>query len=409
MTKRDILFFFFKWKKTIFTLSILVVFSVTLFVYVSPVQYTGKAKVLVEPNRAPAMRTDLSPGMQLGEASYTEAEIVLSYAVMAAVVDKLKPYARAPKKKSAIGNLIKSIKTKMEDMGLLIHMEPRDMWIRNLLKNVKVDPVMNSNILGITYKDTDPEWAALVVNEVIDFYIQHHFQVYVAVGNSKVYKAPMESSEKLLEEKQRQLVEFKNKNSIAAIKEKKVGLAQSISSLRSKSTNFQVNLAELEGKYQPGHPGYKQVVLMKSKIKQLSASIAVANRRLNKLEVKIDQVNTLEQEILSIRRTYEEHKRKYENARIAEFSGPDLINVRIVDYSPVPVRPDHSNLFFIAISIAAGFIFAVTVAFIREYFDSSVSEPAEIERILGIPEIGSLGKFGRTINLKTSIFRARKE
>ena len=274
MTKRDILLFFFKWKKTIFTLSTLVVFSVTLFVYVSPVQYAGKAKVLVEPNKAPAMRTDLSPGMQLGEASYTEAEIVLSYAVMAAVVDKLKPYARPPKKKSAIGKLIKSIKTKMEDMGLLIHMEPRDMWIRNLLKNVKVDPVMNSNILGISYKDTDPEWAALVVNEVIDFYIQHHFQVYAAVGNSKVYKEPLERSEKLLDEKQKQLVEFKNKNSIAAIKEKKVGLAQSISSLRSKSTNFQVNLAELEGKYQPGHPGYKQVVLMKSKIKQLRTSIA---------------------------------------------------------------------------------------------------------------------------------------
>ena len=393
MTKRDILNFFFKWKASILTMFILVVSSVTLFVYITPAKYTGKAKVLVEPNRAPAMRTDISPGLQMGEASFTEVEIILSYAVMASVVDKLKPYARGPGQETYFGSVLKTVTTQFEELGLTIHMEPRDWWIRYLLKHVEVDPVMNSNILEITYKDKDPKWAALIMNEVIDSYIQHHFEVYTSVGNSKLYKEPMERSEKILEKKREELLEFKKKYSIAAIKEKKFGLARSISSLREQLTNSRVSLAELEGKYKSGHPGYKEVLLMKSKIQQLTSSVSEANSQLKDLEIKIDQVDTLEQQIESKKKTYEDHRKKYEDASIAEFSNSDLINVRVVDYSPVPVRPDHSNLFYIIVSIIPGFILAVTVAFIKEYFDRRVTDPGKVERILGIPEIGSLEKF----------------
>ena len=101
----------------------------------------------------------------------------------------------------------------------------------------------------------------------------------------------------------------------------------------------------------------------------------------------------MEQEIESRIRTYEDHKKKYEDARVAELSNLDFINIRVIDYSPVPVRPDHSNLFYIAISIIVGLIFSVTIALIREYFDRRVTDPGEVERILGIPEMGSLEKF----------------
>ena len=103
------------------------------------------------------MRTDISPGLQMGEASFTEVEIILSYTVMASVVDKLKPYARGPKQETYFGSVLKTVTTQFEELGLTIHMEPRDRWIRYLLKHVEVDPVMNSNILEITYKDKDPK------------------------------------------------------------------------------------------------------------------------------------------------------------------------------------------------------------------------------------------------------------
>ena len=393
MTKRDILNFFFKWKALIFSLFILIVFSVTLFVYIIPPAYTGKAKVLVEPNRSPAMRTDMSPSLEQGEAVFTEIEIILSYAVMSAVVDKLKPYAKPPKEKTYFGKALKMVSTTFEELGLTLHMEPRDRWIRHLLKNVAVKPVKTSSILEIIYKDKNPEWAALIVNEVIDSYIQHHFSVYMASGSSKLYKGPMERSEKIVERRRQELLQFKKKHSIAAIKEKKIGLTHSISSLREKLTNSQVSLAELTVKYKLGHPGYQEVLLTKSKIRQLKSSVLEAHNDLKNLEIKSDHVLALEQEIESRIRTYEDHKKKYEDARVAELSNLDFINIRVIDYSPVPVRPDHSNLFYIAISIIVGLIFSVTIALIREYFDRRVTDPGEVERILGIPEMGSLEKF----------------
>jgi len=402
MTKRDILYFFFKWQASILTVFVLIVSSVTLFVYIMPAKYTGRAKVLVEPNRSPAMRTDISPSLQRGEAIFTEIEIILSHSVMASVVDKLKPYARGPEKETYFGNALRAVSTKFKELGLTISMEPRDWWIRYLLKHVEVDPVINSNILEIAFKDKDAKWASLIVNEIIDSYTQHHFKIFASVENSIMYKKPMEKSEIILEQKRKELIEFKKKYSIAAINEKKLGLARSISSLREQLTDSRVRLAELKDKYKSGHPAYKEVLWMKSKIHQLTTSVSEANSQLNELEVKIDQVDALEQEIESKKKTYEDHRRKYEAASILEFSNLDQINVRVVDYSPIPVRPDFSNLFYIAISIILGFIFAVTIAIIKEYFDNRVTDPGEVERMLGLPEIGSLEKFGKRHIFKIS-------
>jgi len=398
MTKRDILLFFFKWKVTIISMTLMVITSVTVMVYLLPVKYTGKAKVLVEPNRAPTMRTDISPGLQMGEAAFTEAEIILSYSVMESVVDKLKPYSRPPQPESSFGATLKSIKAFTDELELTIHMEPRDWWIRHLSKEVEVDLVMRSNILEVTYNDKNPEWAAKIVNGVIDAYIEHHFKVYMSSGNSMLYKEPMEKAEKALEDLQNELMIFKKKYSITATKERKQGLAQTLSTLRGQLTNSQVKLAELETKYKPGHPGHKEVISINSKIKQLNSSIAEANQELKEIEVNKDRVDALENKIESKKKTYEDHKRKYEEARLTEISNLDLINVRVVDYAPVPVRPNFSNLFYIIISAISGFILAVTVAFIKEYFDHNISDPAEVERILGIPEIGSVEKLGRRIN-----------
>lgn len=402
MTKRDILYFFFKWKANIFFLFFLVVFLVTLFVYVIPPSYTGKAKVLVEPNRAPAMRTDMAPGLQQGEVSFSEVEIILSYAVMSAVVDKLQLHNQPPAKETFVSGVLKSIKTTLGGLGLTIEMEPRDAWINRLLTKVKVEPIKTSSILEVIYVDKSPELAAKIVNVVVDSYIQHHFEVYMSSGNSKLYKGPMERSESIVENKRKELADFKKKYSVAAIIEKKIGLAQSVSSLREKLTNSQVNLAELSMKYKPGHPGYQEVLLLKSKIKQLKISELESYSQLKKLEVVIDKVNAMEQEIRSTVKTYEDHKKKYEDARLSELSNLDFINVRVIDYSPIPVAPEFPKIFYIAISIIVGLVFAITVALIREYFDRRVTDPEEVERILEIPEMGSLEKIGNRYKFKVS-------
>ena len=45
------------------------------------------------------------------------------------------------------------------------------------------------------------------------------------------------------------------------------------------------------------------------------------------------------------------------------------------------------------ITSLVAFSLGIGIVFIKEYFDRRVTDPGEVERILGIPEMGSLGKF----------------
>lgn len=389
MTKRQLLFFFFKWKESIFSLLMLVVFLVTLFVYILPPKYTGKAKVLIERNRSPVMRSDVSIGLEMVEVINTEIEIVLSHTVMASVVDKLTPFDRT-KKDTFLGNRIKNLKSVLKYLGLTIHMEPRDRWIKNFTDRVDVKQVVHSNILDITYKDKNPAWAAEVVNSITDAYIEHHFNIYSPAGSAKIYMSRMKDILNKLETKRQALTRFKKGISVSAIEESKKGLVQSIASIRDKVTEYRIELADVLARYEPGH---REIKILNSKIRQLTASIDKINKELNILEIQKDEISNMEKEIVSEEKTYEFYKNKSEEAYLTQIGNVEISNVRVVDYSAIPARPTHSRLFYIALSVVAGFIISISIAFIREYFDRQITEPGIVEQILGAPEIGSIEKF----------------
>ena len=58
----------------------------------------------------------------------------------------------------------------------------------------------------------------------------------------------------------------------------------------------------------------------------------------------------------------------------------------------MPARPTRSRMFFIKVAILGGFMLAVLIAFLREYFDMRLKRPEEAERALGVPVMGSIGK-----------------
>ncbi len=367
----------------------LVVSLVTLFVYILPPKYTGKAKVLIERNRSPVMRSDVTMGLEMVEVINTEIAIVLSHTVMASVVDKLKPFDR-PKRDTFLGNRIKNLKSVLKDLGLTIHMEPRDRWIKNLTDRVDVEQVVHSNILDITYKDKNPAWAAEVVNSITDAYIEHHFNIYSPAGSAKTYISRMNDILDKLETKRQELAMFKKEVSASAVEESKKGLVQSIASIRGKVTEYRIELAEMLTKYEPEH---KEIRLLNSKIRQLTAAIDEINKELNILEIQKDKISNMEKEIVSEEGIYEFYKNKSEEAYLTKIGNVEISNVRVVDYSVIPARPTHSRFFYIVLSVVAGSIFSISIAFIREYFDRQITDPGIVEQILGAPEIGSIEKF----------------
>lgn len=421
MTKRDILIFIFKWKATFFFGTLFIVGLVTALVYVMPPNYTAVAKVLVERLKSP-VKGDAISGAQSTEVQNTEIEILLSRPVMAAVVDKLKPQQRpsspprpgqAPASTDAGTQPPAAVQSqaadvpaqaaapeddsggfdiwaKLADWGLINAPPARERWIARLMKGVKVKAVVDSNILEISYSDFDPVWAAKIVNTVTETYLAHRLEVYAARGASLFYKEQMEEAHAALQKMRERLSDYKTREGIPALEETRRDLVGRIGTLRERMVSFQSELSDLLGRFSEGH---QRIVTQRQKMAALQRDLDDHTKRLLRLEQYVAAVQTLDAEIAGQDKVYQGYRERYEDRRMMEAQNVDTTNVRIIGQADIPAVPSVSRLFFIALSVAGGLFLTILIALIREYFDRRVNDPDVVERILGVPVLGSVAKF----------------
>ncbi|MBS0346732.1 MAG: hypothetical protein JSR69_09745 [Proteobacteria bacterium] len=387
MTLRDLLIFLFKWKGSISAIFLACVTAAVLVTFLASPGYMATAKVLVERNRPPVMRAVMSPGMDLAEALNTEAEILLSRTVVEATVDKLKPHER-PKKETTVSRAMKQVTGWLEESGLVYAQPPRERWIQSLLKQVKVKPSIDSSILKVSYGDEDPEWAARLVNELLNQYVEHHIRVFSVKGSSDFYAKKLESVEQELRAKRGQLASLRKKGALLAADETKRDLVQQIGALDAQITTARSDLDQILVRFEPGH---REVKTAESKLKRLVATMAEMRQRLARIEGEQAGVDELQLEIGALESAYRDYAKRFDEARLSDQVSSTVINVGAVDYAAVPVKPDNSRMFLIAIATGVGLVLALLVAFIREYFDRRIASPAAAEDILGVPDLGSVG------------------
>lgn len=388
MTPRDVLTFIFSRKATILGVFLLVVLAVTVLTYVSPQSYTAQSTVLIERNRAPAMRSTFSLGQDLIEVINSEIAIVKSRTVMERVVNELAPHEqpRRPSLSQGITNFLVGI-------GLRQALPPYEKWIDTLSRHVKVRALENSNVLYISYSNQDPAFAQRVVNAVTDAYIAHHLAVFSTQGLSDFYFNQMQEIEARLNAARRELAEYKASISVSAVDETQRAYLREFSSLRERISTAQSELAELRANYEPGH---ELVEIKETQIAGLEQLEADVRARLQELEIAAARIAEYTSRIQAEEEAYSQVKRDYDAARLAENSNSELINVRLIDYAALPQKAPHSRLFYIAISVILGGIMALMIAFVREYFDRRIHHPDEVEQILGLPSLGSVAEMGGT-------------
>lgn len=142
---RDVLFIIFKRKIPLVAMFILGVMIVTYGITTSVPEYEATARVLVKRTRQGyEMPTETQAVLKRSEVVNTELQIIMSAAVAEAVVDKL---------------------------GLAEH-EDRGLAIARLENRIRGRSAPESDIIDITFRSTDPEMAARVVNTAVDAYLE---------------------------------------------------------------------------------------------------------------------------------------------------------------------------------------------------------------------------------------------
>jgi len=188
-----------------------------------------------------------------------------------------------------------------------------------------------------------------------------------------------------------------------------------INQLREKRAELAAEYEKLMVQFEPGYPAAKAV---QSQITQLDKSIVREESRVSssiagdyrsamqREQGLLAKVNGLKSNLLDLRRRsiqyaiyqrevdtnrqlYDGLLQRYKEVGIA--GGVGVNNVSVVDAADVPEKPSSPRLGLnLALGILAGIALGVLVVLILEQSDESIADPAEVQRLLGVPLIGSV-------------------
>lgn len=190
-----------------------------------------------------------------------------------------------------------------------------------------------------------------------------------------------------------------------------------INNLRQRRAELAAQYQEMMVRFEPGYPAAQAI---QEQIDQLDRSIAREEARVaGSLETQYRQavqresalqqrVNGLKDEFLDLRRRsiqYNVYQQEVDTNRalydallqrfkeIGVAGGIGVNNIAIVDTADVPQEPSSPRLLLnLAISILAGLGLGAALAFALEQLDEAIGDPAELQRRLGLPLLGSVPK-----------------
>lgn len=192
---------------------------------------------------------------------------------------------------------------------------------------------------------------------------------------------------------------------------------QAINNLRQRRAELAAEYQRLMVQFEPGYPAAQAI---QTQIDQLDRSIVreetrvtgsvqaeyrEAQQRESALQARVNelkssyldnrrrsiQYNIYQQEVDTNRALYDGLLQRYKEIGVA--GGVGVNNISIVDPADVPQRPSSPRLVInLLVSLLAGLGLGALAAFALEQMDEAIADPAEVERRLGLPLLGSVPK-----------------
>lgn len=381
VTQRDVVRFLFKWWRSILAVFVTVVSIVAGLSYFAPQSYKAKSQVLIDSIQALATQNNAMQGIDMDVALNTEIRILMSRPVIEATVLELGLHL-IPPKTTGFSGFVRSVRIFLADLGLITLVDEKENWIGSLMEKVRVKALPRSSVLEIEYKYTNAELASKIINSLTDNFVQHHVDVYSANELSEFYATQVQAAESQLRDTTADLQDLRESHGSSASTEAKLSLMQTISNLKDQESTVLSELIDLRTQFEPTS---ERVISTEEKLKMINARVRSATKDVLEIDTRSDQIEELEARIATQRTTYERFLQLLEDATLTNQATSGASNVRVIEYSSVPLRPDKDRLFYIAIALIAGLGMSIAMALLREYFDQRVERVDVAERVLGRP------------------------
>jgi polysaccharide biosynthesis transport protein len=377
-----------------------------------------------------------SPG---GSPSYlpTQVEVMTSDAVAQRVVARL--------------NLTKLPELRAAWLSATSGRGDEAIWIgRRLVKDLVVQPKPDSNIVTLSYRSTDPAFAAQVVNA----FAQEYRQTMIDVRNAPARQTAQWLAERLksaqadVERSQQKLVAFQRENGVASVDERvdtdlgrlaqlaqqlvavqgentdlasKLAAGQPASTSSDVSSKLRTEIADAQARLDEAalnlgtqHPVFRQ---LKARLAALQAERAAEQRRLTgavrtdsdagrlreeRVDASLDaqrnraieaaarraDLNTLIAERDNAQATFRDVAQRYAQASLLAHAVQT--NVSVMTPAAEPTVPSSLSLkAWVLAGLALGLLLGLGLAFVCELIDRRVRTDGDVEDLLGAPVLGA--------------------
>ncbi|MEY2858802.1 MAG: hypothetical protein RLZZ74_3115 [Cyanobacteriota bacterium] len=191
--------------------------------------------------------------------------------------------ARVLQSRPVIKQLVKDLNLRDDDGKLLKY--------EDIAENLKIKPIVGTDVLQINYTNKDPEIAALTVNKLIELYINTDAlnNSSSSVAASKFIKKQLPKVEANLRQAEANLREFKTKNRTASLGEETTANITSISSVADRLDEVTAKAESVNARYDRLSAQLNMTWQEASAISALSQSVGVqsALEQLQSVRIKL--------------------------------------------------------------------------------------------------------------------------
>lgn len=174
--------------------------------------------------------------------------------------------------------------------GLQRNGEGLDGALLRLKKALIVNPVLKSNLIHVTYTDTDAVRAAKVLQKLADGYLEKYVTVHSTPGSLQFFEKQAAEAQLTLKEAQARLTEFQTKSNIVALNEQKDLMLKKLLDLESALREAQAL----------SHENDPRMETIRGQLSQAHPRITTQRRQMPN-QYSVERLNTLMVELVNRR------------------------------------------------------------------------------------------------------------
>jgi len=122
--------------------------------------------------------------------------------------------------------------------------------VPDLERALKVELLPKTNLISVTYEDSNPQRVAQVLHTLVDVYVEKHLAVHRPPGTFEFFQQQTQQHNQLLEEAESRLVNFSHKEGVVSPGQQKAATLEKLSEFQSDLERARVAIAETY----PTHP-----------------------------------------------------------------------------------------------------------------------------------------------------------